>query len=360
MHIFFVVKEKHEHIDEYLAIIARDNKLSQKRIEEMREYAYHLDDLNLPVIYDQEHFCQLVGYEYYYVLALSNEPEKYYKEYQIPKRHGGMRTIEEPYPDLKYIQSWILKNILEKVCKHYVSVVSKAFTPGSRLRDNARFHRSKKQVVVLDIKNFFTNVSFGAVYDVFLKMGYTQALATLFTKICTYGECLPQGAPTSPMLSNMVMFKFDGRLWEYCKKRKVNYTRYADDMTFSGDDIKIAHLITYVNQGLPDKLCLNKKKTNVMGRGRSQRVTGIVVNDKVQVPRKYRDRIRQEMYYCIKYGVTSHRQQIKDLPKWIKDDKQYIWHLLGKINYVLQINPRDLVFAGYSRWLKEQYRLNER
>lgn len=357
--IFLIVNSKHKHIDDNLAILSRDSKLSHKRIEEMREYAYKLDDQSLPVIYDQEHFCQLVGYEYYYVLTLSNESEKYYKEFKIPKRHNGFRTIEEPYPDLKDIQSWILKEILDKASKRYVSAVSKAFTPGCKLRDNARFHRGKKKIVVLDIKDFFTNVTFGSVYGIFLDMGYTRALAALFAKLCTCNNYLPQGAPTSPMLSNMVMHDFDEKLWGYCQRRKINYTRYADDMTFSGDDIKIKHLITYVKQNLPNQLRLNNEKTNVMGKGCSQRVTGIVVNEKVQVPRQYRDRIRQEMYYCIKYGITSHRQQIKNLPQWITDNKQYIRHLLGKINFVLQTNPKDVCFVAYSNWLKEKYRTYE-
>ena len=349
------MNSKHKHIEDNLSILSRENKLSQKRIETMREYAYRLDDQSLPIIYDQEHFCQLVGYEYYYVLTLSNESEKYYKEYKIPKKHNGFRIIEEPYPDLKDIQSWILKEILDKASKRYVSAVSKAFIQGCKLRDNARFHRGKKKIVVLDIKDFFTNVTFGAVYETFFKMGYTRALATLFAKICTYNNYLPQGAPTSPMLSNMVLHDFDERLWGYCHRRKINYTRYADDMTFSGDDIKIKDLITYVKQILPDKLRINNEKTNVMGKGCRQRVTGIVVNEKVQVPRVYRDRIRQEIYYCIKFGITSHRLQVKNLPQWITGDKQYVRYLLGKINFVLQTNPKDVVFLTYSNWLKEKF-----
>ena len=339
--------------------LAEENGLTEERIYELRSHAADVEKHDLPVIHDQVHFSQLVGYEYDYLLAMSNQTEAFYKEYQIPKKHGGIRTLEEPYPDLKYIQGWILKNILEKATKHFVSPVAKAFMPGRKLRDNARFHRGNKTVVVMDIEDFFTNIQMAQVYELFQEMGYCDGLCMLMAKLCTYKGYLPQGAPTSPMLSNMVMYEFDKRLWRYCQEREINYTRYADDMTFSGDEIRIGLLVTFVKQILQWKLRLNDKKTNVMGTGRCQKVTGVVVNEKLQVPRKYRDKIRQEMYYSIKYGVGAHRQRLSDLPKWIKDDKQYIRHLLGKIYYVLQINPTDAVFAGYSRWLKEQYRMYE-
>lgn len=336
--------------------MAEEKGLAKERIEELRSYASRLDGHGVPVIYDQTHFSQLVGYEYDYLLAMTNQTERFYKEYQIPKKHGGVRILDEPYTDLKYIQSWILKNILEKATKHFVSPVAKAFLPGRKLRDNARFHRGNKMVVVMDIKDFFTYIQQQQVYNLFCEMGYTKALSMLMAKLCTYNDHLPQGAPTSPMISNMVMREFDKRLWDYCMARKINYTRYADDMTFSGDEIKIRNLVTYVKLILPWKLRINDKKTNVMGTGRCQKVTGVVVNEKMQVPRKYRDKIRQEMYYCIKYGVSAHRERLSGSPKWIKDEKQYIRHLLGRINFVLQINPKDDVFTGYSQWLKDQYK----
>lgn len=334
--------------------VALKNGLSKEHIETCLSYAKVLQEQGLPVIYDQPHLAQLLGLDYYYVLALSNETEKYYKEFKIPKKRGEMRTIEEPYPDLKEIQTWILRNILEQGTKGYVSLVAKAFIKGKSLRENARFHKNNKVVVALDIHHYFDSIKAVWVYALFVRMGYTPQVANLLTKLCTLNDALPQGAPTSPMLSNMIMQSIDNCIWCYCKNRHINYTRYADDLTFSGEKIHVGHLTGYVAQRLkPLNLHLNKEKTKVMRKGCRQVVIGAVVNEKIQVQRTYRDQIRQEMYYVIKYGCESHMRNCKNKPEWIKTADQYRQYLMGKINYVLQINPKDSIFIQYANWLKQ-------
>ena len=327
--------------------------LSNTLVEAVLLYRRKIVECNCVVIYDQQHFAELVGYDYGYILALSSNLEKNYKEYSIPKKRGGTRVLEEPYPDLKDIQSWILKNILVPASKKMVSPVAKAFIPKKNIRDNARLHKKHNLIVALDVENFFGTIQYGCIYEVYRTIGYSKALATLLAKLCTYKGYLPQGAPTSPMLSNLVMKRIDDLLWSYCKSRKIIYTRYADDLTFSGDSVHIGHLISYVEQVLMQRyLHLNTNKTKIMGRGTKQSVTGIVVNEKVQVSKTYRDKIRQEIYYCIKYGLESHMQRCTNKPQWIKSTHQYIQHLLGKVEFVLQINPRDRMFIKYAEWLK--------
>ena len=147
--------------------------LEEEQIKQMTGYALRLLESNLPVIFDQEHFSLLVGYDYQYILALSNSIENHYKHFEIPKKNGGNRSIEEPYPSLKEIQTWILRNILTPASKSFVSPVAKAFMPGKSLRDNARFHKNKKRVIALDIHDFFGSIHYGAVFGVFEKMGYS-------------------------------------------------------------------------------------------------------------------------------------------------------------------------------------------
>lgn len=336
------------------SLIAGEMGYQKNEIEEMLQYAEHLNDQNLPIIFDQYHLSGLIGYDYKYFLGASNAQKLFYKHYTIPKKSGGFRNIEEPLSTLKDIQCWILENILTPASKEYVSPVAKAFMPGLNLRDNARFHKEMEVVVALDLHDFFGSVKFGEVYGVFKKLGYCNSVVMMLTKLCVYKGSLPQGAPTSPMLSNLIFYDLDEKIFRYCQRRKIRYTRYADDMTFSGNGIDVGRLIAYVKMLVGARhLKLNDEKTKVMRRGCSQRVTGIVVNRLLQVPKTYRDKVRQEVYYCIKYGFAEHMKHIT-LPKWINTVQVYQHHLLGKINYILQINHKDEEFIRYARWLKEQ------
>lgn len=181
----------------------------------------------------------------------------------------------------------------------------------------------------------------------------------MLSRLCTLKGKLPQGAPTSPMLSNIFFKKTDDIIFHYCRRRGLQYTRYADDLVFSGNDLIPQHLISFVKMLLSSRhLALNNKKTKVMGQGMRQSVTGVVVNDKMQVSKEYRDKVRQEVYYCVKYGEASHYKRIREsLPKWISTPDLYLKHLLGKVFFVLQVNPNDKVFAKYRDWLNERIRM---
>lgn len=335
-------------------VMAYEMGYNRDEIEKMLLYAKHLNGQNLPIIFDQYHLSRLIGYDYSYFLGVANAQFYFYRHYEIPKKNGGTRSIEEPLPSLKDIQSWILENILAPASKKYVSPVAKAFIPGMNLRDNARFHRNMNVVVALDLHDFFGSIKFGEVYGIFKKLGYCNSVVMMLTRLCMYKGSLPQGAPTSPMLSNLMFYDLDQKIFRYCQNRKIRYTRYADDMTFSGDDVDVNRLITYVRMLVRSRhLKLNEEKTKVMRRGCSQRVTGVVVNKLLQVPKEYRDKVRQEVYYCIKYGFMEHMKRIT-LPDWIQNVTVYQHHLLGKINYILQINSKDTEFIKYAKWIKDQ------
>ena len=335
-------------------VAALEKGLPEEKIATILLYAENLYNQGLPIIYDQVHLSLLLGYDYEFLIAVSNDTSLFYKHYTVPKKNGGKRSIDEPLPSLKEIQAWILKEILTPSSKTMVSPVAKAFMPGKSLRENARFHKRKKKVAALDISDFFPSIGYGAVLGIFMQMGYSKPVCVMLARLCTLKGNLPQGAPTSPMLSNIFFKKTDDNIFHYCRKRGIQYTRYADDLVFSGDDMRVQHLISFVSMLLSFRhLKLNGKKTKVMGRGMRQSVTGVVVNEKMQVTREYRNKVRQELYYCIKYGESSHYLRIKeDLPQWINNPELYLKHLLGKVNFVLQINPEDKVFSSYREWLK--------
>ena len=164
----------------------------------------------------------------------------------------------------------------------------------------------------------------------------------LLTHLCTYNNHLIQGAPTSSYISNLVMKDFDEEIGEWCELKSISYTRYSDDMTFSGD-FNPSEIIKLVRKLLLKVgLELNDEKIHVVSNSQSQSVTGIVVNVKTQTSRKYRDKLRQEIYYINKYGIDSHLQRIG-----IKDSKKYLNSLYGKVLYILQINETDNEFLKY-------------
>lgn len=310
---------------------------SDEEIAACLKYACQLNKSGLPVIFNAEHFSHLVGYQEYFVLQLSNSKNAY-KEFKIPKRNGSMRTIDEPLPSLKEIQDWILQNILMPVSSAKVSPFAKAFIKGQNIRDNAKFHRNQDKLICLDIKDFFPSVNYKQVFHLFREFGYSKKVSTLLSRLCTYRWCLPQGAPTSPMLSNMIFYGIDRSISNYCLERKIRFTRYADDLTFSGNLMKSSEVIPFVRKILSKNgFKLNNNKTKVIGRGRCQEVTGITVNSKLQAARRYRMKIRQEVYYIKRFGIENHIKRIS----FSGSTKYYLHHLIGKLNFVLMVNKKD-------------------
>lgn len=317
---------------------------SEVYVSKCLNYAARLFDKNLPVIYDFEHFCRLVGYSSSYIKRAVNSPRSFYYDYNVPKKNGnGVRLISQPFPSLKEIQYWILNNILYKL---EVSPYAKAYVPHRKFKDNLRFHKNKKFVITYDVANFFPSIKKEKIEAYFIELGYTELLSNLFSKLVTHRGYLPQGAPTSPYLSNLYMKQFDNKIVAYCKCRKIFYTRYADDLTFSSnEDVDINDLFNTIKIELSIlNLELNQDKTHIMNSSSRQIVTGVVVNKRLQVPKEFRSEIRKECYYINKFGLSEHLARIKQT-----NEKYYIKGLLGRINYVLQIDPTNKEFKSYKK-----------
>lgn len=317
---------------------------SEVQIERCLNYAINLFQKNFPIIYDQTHLSLLVGYSNEFLLKASNSPESFYRKFKIPKKSGGVREIAEPLPSLKEIQKWILKEILYK-CK--TSEYSKAFSPGSSIKNNARFHKSQELVLSLDIKNFFGSLKYRKVRSLFQRLGYSNGVSTMLANLCCLEGNLPQGASTSPMLSNLLTYNIDKRISGFIKKYGIRYSRYADDLSFSGK-FEPGSIIKFVRKVLAEeKLLINYKKIRLMHRHQRQEVTGIVVNQHMQVPINLRKKLRQAIYYMDKYGLNSHLDRIKC------SRAHYVQHLLGIANFIYFINPADKKCAEYIEKLKK-------
>ncbi len=278
--------------------------------------------------------------------GISNNIDLNYEEIIIKKKNKNLRYLNEPSPILKGIQKRILKNVLEE---KMISKCAYAYKKGLSTILNAKSHVGCKVILKLDIENFFDNINFYKVYNsCFNENLYPKKLGMLLTNLCVYNDRLPQGSPTSGYISNIVLRNFDCNIDAYCKDKNINYTRYSDDMTFSGD-FDIRKLIKYVNELLyKERFRLNKSKIKVVLNTTRQQVTGIVVNEKINLSKNYKRKIRQEVYYVLKYGVKSH---IKKRNINLSCNR-YLSVLLGKINYVLTVNPNDKEFINYKNEIK--------
>ena len=317
---------------------------SLPNIQRCLDYAEVLFSNDVPVIYNPSHLSLLVGYKKEYLKKAAVYPRYFYRDFEIVKKNGTKRLISEPLPSLKEIQIWILRNILNKVP---ISPFAKAYKTNVSLIENLKFHKNQPKVFTLDLENFFQSLTIGLVEKEFHQLGYSKMVSRLLSKLCTRDKALPQGAPTSPYLSNLIFKNADIEIAVYCKLHKIRYTRYADDMSFSGDfdENKLLHKVIETVEKL--NLRINKNKTKLMKSNTRQTVTGIVVNEKPQVVFHKRNDLRQAMYYIKKFGFEEHREY-KEI-----NQKNYLEHLLGKINFVLQINPKDIEFLEYKSILKE-------
>ena len=285
-----------------------------------------------------------LGFSAKTLYGLSNNLEKHYHNVYVPKRDGSRRKLSVPDLILKKVQRSIADNILS----HYpISSYAQAYKPGSSIQHNAQPHIGKKKLLKLDIEGFFDHIHYSQVKDiVFYEENFSEPIRILLTMLCYYKESLPQGAPTSPAITNIIMYDFDETVGAFCNGRNIAYTRYCDDMTFSGD-FSEKEIIDFVKIELSKLgLHLKNRKTAVIPATKRQCVTGIVVNEKINITREYKNKIRQDMYYIKKFGLDGHLNKMG-----ISDKAQYLLSLRGKISFVLQTIPNDIEFMEYKKSL---------
>lgn len=295
-----------------------------------------------------------------------SQKSKSYHQVALEKRGGGIRFLQVPNKHLKRIQ----RRLLPYFQHAEISPCAAAYIKGKTVLDHAQQHTNSKLIVKLDIEDFFGSTGFwkvfravdtalskstqigpeGSAFDLSEGQNYNGKMSWFIANVCTLDGVLPQGAPTSPMLSNMVFYPLDNTINNYCMKRKITYSRYSDDMTFSGD-FNPAGLIDFVrNLMLYNGYFLNERKTVIAGSGRQQKITGVVVNERPQTERRYRRKIRQEIYYIGKFGLEKHLRneglldlEEPDMALMVKE----LQKLIGRIAFVLQIDPENKEFLEY-------------
>ena len=223
-----------------------------------------------------------------------------YQHFQIPKRNKGMRNILAPIAPLKEVQRQILRRVLGGLKCHPCAT---GFSRGHSIVSNALPHVGKAAIVRMDLKDFFPSTPAKRVKEFFLAVGWGSEAADLLTSLCTHQEVLPQGAPTSPKLSNLLNQRLDARLSRLAEVLNASYTRYADDITYSLQTDSagaIRHLVHFTaivarEEGYQvhqrEKLYVRRKKDR-------QVVTGLVVNERINLPREIRRWLRAVEHHC--------------------------------------------------------------
>lgn len=302
--------------------------------ELIEEYNERLIDNNVPVIYNLRHLRKILDIKKNeQKLFWGKDRQDSYKTFKISKKSGGFREIEAPLDKLKTIQRWIKDNILDSF---KVSEFAKGFVKNRSIYDNALPHVNKELVINLDLKDFFPTITYSDVFKIFKYIGYTTEVSHLLTQLCTNGKNkLPQGSPASPALSNLVCLKLDKRLSKLAEKNNFTYTRYADDITFSGAKVIKYSLPMIYKIIVEENFIVNEKKTRLHYNFQRQEVTGLIVNKKVSITKKLRKELENAIYYCKKYGVISHMEKIGCNRSFYKE------HLYGIAYFVKMISPEE-------------------
>ena len=283
----------------------------------------------------------------------------HYSRFRIPKRSGGHRKLASPKPLLRQAQRWILDNLTSRLEPH--ARIATAWRKGRSVVDNARPHVGKAVVIRVDIRDFFPSISWRRVRRVFSDLGYSEGIATMLALLTTDAErtavmldgqrrfvaqgqrALPQGACTSPSLANFVVLRLDKRVDGLCRSLGFNYTRYADDLTFSHEQPRanVAVLLQQVYAILRDEgFEPNERKTAVMRAGGRQMVTGLMVQDTIRISRRDVRRFRAIAHQCKVRGFEAVSDRLG------KDARSYLG---GFLAWIRMANAEQA--AGLERWL---------
>jgi retron-type reverse transcriptase len=288
-----------------------------------------------------------------FLLLASDQSElKPYNTFHIPKKSGGARKIAAPNDQLRYVQQRILGEILEKIPVHDAA---HGFVTGRSTLTNAKPHVGKDVLIKFDLKDFFNTIDYWRVVGLFASMGYDVGqlnfsskdedveVAPTLARLCCYTErssqtrraYTPQGAPTSPAISNLICRNLDNRLYNLAKKMGGDYTRYADDLSFSFDDLPgkgVGRFRWWVNQICQQEgFVVREDKFRVIRSSQQQRVTGIVVNEGLSVPRRERRKFRAIVHNCEQHGVASQT----------RGREGFTDYLLGYAAYLNMVHPQE-------------------
>ncbi|MBD2488141.1 reverse transcriptase family protein [Aulosira sp. FACHB-615] len=293
----------------------------------------------------------------------------HYIYFKTAKKLAGDRIISAPLPDLKRAQYWILQNILQKITIHDAA---HGFCGDRSIITNANPHVGAEIIINIDLQDFFSAITYQRVKGLFQSFGYTSSVATIFGLLCTapvveehnldnktdFVELkqrhLPQGSPASPAITNIICRNLDQRLCAIAEKFGFRYTRYVDDLTFSASGENLKHtknIIKQIQSIISDEgFAINPDKTRILRNSQQQEVTGIIVNQKINVPRKKLKSFRATLHQIENEGLEG---------KHWGNSSNLIASITGFANFVAMVNPeKGAEFQQQIQRIQEKYGKN--
>lgn len=266
-----------------------------------------------------------LGIDESYITAVARTSSRFYRHYQIDKKKGGKRDIWQPSPALKTLQYWMVHHVIRRLP---VSQHATAYGKGCSIKQNAGAHVGARHILRLDIKDFFPSITHGMLVNHIKTTTLPKELGLeaddydLISGVCFRKGSLAIGSVCAPSIANTIMYPFDEDMGRYSEDRKLRYTRYADDLVLSGQDMIRPGIVSEVGALLPPQLRLNPRKTAFMGRGDRQMVTGLLLNSgTVSVGHRRHDEIKKMLYQFLRYRGGDSRV------------------ILGHLNFLRDIDP---------------------
>lgn len=302
--------------------------------------------MNLPVFSNGNELSSLMHIESGKIDILKRDAYKFYKKYKIKKKDGRSRQIMQPNKDLKAIQAWFLRNILDKLSP---SQFATAYISKKNIFNNVYPHVHNRYFMCLDIEDFFPSISYKRVTNIFSIIGYSKAAAVILAKLCTSLDGLPQGAVTSPSISNLISAKLDRRIAGYTARRNIEFTRYADDITLSSNNpIVLCKAMPMIIKIIKSEHFIpNMNKFRILGPKKRCLITGLIKNNsesKFGIGREKKRHMRAVMHNFI-------------LNK--KMDAKYgsVESIMGWLNYVKSVDKESFESMNtYWNQLIEKYK----
>lgn len=346
--------------------LARAEDTDEPFIELLAEEGERLRNAGLPVVFTLGHLTALCDAPYTFLRQIVERRHDPYRVFNIKKSGGGYRQITVPEATLMRVQRWVHENMLKNA---NVSKICTAYAPETGPVANAQRHCGCRWLVKMDVRSFFESISERQVYRVFRRIGYRPLIAFELTRLCTrvapsqakrhrarwrkesapysidryhtfaLGH-LPQGAPTSPMLANLVCLELDGRLEKIASDHHAVVTRYADDIVFSADKLDRA-----TAGGIIKKVSFelsafgfrrNEMKTHVVPPGARRIVTGLLVDSGTpHLSKAFRDKVRMHLFHARTKGVLAHCEKRKFTS--LVGFREHLW---GLISYAKQVDKQ--------------------